>query len=254
MIDHYSDHAILDPNVGYMLPVGPLKYTTSEKAALIAFLDTLTDRTLLTDPRFSNPFVKHAAAQQAEPVRPAVRIKTTPPPVPPLPPPPPPSPLSVMTERLMSFDANRDHRVSRDELPDRMQGLIARGDKNADAALDSGEIRALVTVAASERTRVLVRSQQFDGLPGVINDLKLPAAKHERALAILAAHKPVRHANEPIDSEIYKAMRSLLDDEEYENFVAAAERLSRTARTNTGIIAGVAGGVVGGVVGNVVVR
>jgi hypothetical protein len=34
-----------------------LKFTASEKAAMIAFLKTLTDRTLLSDPRFSNPFV-----------------------------------------------------------------------------------------------------------------------------------------------------------------------------------------------------
>jgi cytochrome c peroxidase len=58
LIDHYSDNAILDPNIGYMIPVGPLKFTTSEKAALIAFLKTLTDRAFLTDPRFSNPFVE----------------------------------------------------------------------------------------------------------------------------------------------------------------------------------------------------
>jgi cytochrome c peroxidase len=58
LIDHYSDNAILDPNVGYVIPVGPLKFTTSEKAATVAFLKTLTDRTFLTDPRFSNPFVE----------------------------------------------------------------------------------------------------------------------------------------------------------------------------------------------------
>jgi cytochrome c peroxidase len=58
LIDHYSDNAILDPNVGYMIPVGPLKFTATEKAALIAFLKTLTDRTLLTDPKYSSPFVE----------------------------------------------------------------------------------------------------------------------------------------------------------------------------------------------------
>ena len=58
LIDHYSDNSILDPNLGYMIPVAPLKFTTSEKAALIAFLKTLTDRSFLTDPRFSNPFVE----------------------------------------------------------------------------------------------------------------------------------------------------------------------------------------------------
>ena len=58
LIDHYSDNAILDPNVGYMIPVGPLNFTASEKAALIAFLRTLTDRTFLTDPRYSSPFME----------------------------------------------------------------------------------------------------------------------------------------------------------------------------------------------------
>ncbi len=57
LIDHYSDNPISDPNLGYAIPVGPLKFTASEKAALIAFLKRLTDRRSLTDPRFSNPFV-----------------------------------------------------------------------------------------------------------------------------------------------------------------------------------------------------
>ena len=57
LIDHYSDNAIVDPNLGYVVPVGPLKFTTSEKAALTAFLKTLTDRAFLADPKFGNPFV-----------------------------------------------------------------------------------------------------------------------------------------------------------------------------------------------------
>jgi cytochrome c peroxidase len=58
LIDHYSHNAILDPNVGYMIPIGPLQFTSSEKGALIAFLKTLTDRTFLTDPKYSSPFVE----------------------------------------------------------------------------------------------------------------------------------------------------------------------------------------------------
>jgi cytochrome c peroxidase len=57
LIDHYSENAIVDPNLGYVMPVGPLKFTASEKTALTAFLKTLTDRTFLSDPRFANPFV-----------------------------------------------------------------------------------------------------------------------------------------------------------------------------------------------------
>jgi cytochrome c peroxidase len=56
LIDHYSENAIVDPNLGYVIPVGPLNFTSSEKAALTAFLKTLTDRRFLSDPKFANPF------------------------------------------------------------------------------------------------------------------------------------------------------------------------------------------------------
>ena len=56
LIDHYSENAIVDPNLGYVIPVGPLKFTASEKSALTSFLKTLTDRTFLSDPKFADPF------------------------------------------------------------------------------------------------------------------------------------------------------------------------------------------------------
>jgi len=145
-------------------------------------------------------------------------------------------------ERLRSFDANADERISRDELPERMQGLVARGDTNADAALDSDEIRALVT-AASIATRVSFRSQSSEGLPGVIRDLKLSPEKHLRALVIAGAQKPPRRVDDPASSTLLGEMKALLDDEEYENFLAAATRLSRTAdrlRTVSGVVGGLA--------------
>ncbi len=58
LVDHYSENAISDPNLGYITAVGPLRFTASEKAALVAFLETLTDRAFLTDPKFSNPFAE----------------------------------------------------------------------------------------------------------------------------------------------------------------------------------------------------
>jgi cytochrome c peroxidase len=54
VIDHYSKevkpHPNLDPRVRR------LNFTDSEKAALVAFLKTLTDQKFLTDPKFSDPF------------------------------------------------------------------------------------------------------------------------------------------------------------------------------------------------------
>jgi cytochrome c peroxidase len=54
VIDHYSKdvkpHPNLDPRMRR------LNFTDSEKAALVAFLKTLTDDKFLTDPKFSDPF------------------------------------------------------------------------------------------------------------------------------------------------------------------------------------------------------
>jgi hypothetical protein len=156
------------------------------------------------------------------------------------------SPAAVI-ERLMSLDVNADGRVSRDELPERMQRLVVDGDKNADAALDSVEIRALVNAAAPERHRLSFRSQPSEGLPGVISDLKLPPEKHQRALAIVKDQRPPRNINDPASSALFGEMKALLDDEEYENFVAAATRLSRSADIRFRTVGGVGGIVFDGV-------
>ena len=58
LMDHYSDVRLSDPSHGYMFPVDPLRFTASEKAAVIAFLKTLTDPAFLSDPKFANPFAE----------------------------------------------------------------------------------------------------------------------------------------------------------------------------------------------------
>ena len=54
VIDHYSSGGKNHPNKD--IRIQPLNFTDSEKAALVAFLKTLTDRKFLTDPKFSDPF------------------------------------------------------------------------------------------------------------------------------------------------------------------------------------------------------
>jgi cytochrome c peroxidase len=54
VIDHYSTGGKKHPNKD--VRIQPLNLTASEKAALLAFLDTLTDPKFLSDPRFSDPF------------------------------------------------------------------------------------------------------------------------------------------------------------------------------------------------------
>ena len=54
VVDHYGRafkaHTNLDPRMRL------LNFTANEKAALIAFLNTLTDTQFLNDPKFSDPF------------------------------------------------------------------------------------------------------------------------------------------------------------------------------------------------------
>ncbi|QJW93924.1 hypothetical protein [Frigoriglobus tundricola] len=50
--------------------------------------------------------------------------------------------------RIMAFDKNKDGKVTKDELPERMHDLIARGDTNKDGALDRDEIQKLVAAQA----------------------------------------------------------------------------------------------------------
>lgn len=132
----------------------------------------------------------------------------------------------VVVDRLLSFDADSDHRIARHELPERMQGLMARGDTNQDGTLDSDEIRALVSASPPERGGVSLFRRESGGLPGVISDLMLEPERHNRALDIVRAHKLPRNVNDPNSVDLYAALRELLDDEEYGNFVAAATRLT----------------------------
>jgi cytochrome c peroxidase len=54
VIDHYSSGGKNHPNKD--VRVQPLRFTSSERAALVAFLKTLTDPQFLSDPKFADPF------------------------------------------------------------------------------------------------------------------------------------------------------------------------------------------------------
>ena len=43
----------------------------------------------------------------------------------------------------MSFDENKDGKLSRKEMPERMQRMLDRGDANKDGALDRDELKKM---------------------------------------------------------------------------------------------------------------
>ncbi len=188
VVDHYSRTFNRHPNLDFRME--SLNFTPSEKAALVAFLKTLTDRAFLADRRFSDPFDPPGA--MAPPVAP---FTPAPPPKRPL---PPRGDVETVIARVMSFDANGDGRVTGVELPDRMQDIVRRADRNGDAALDREEVGAIASSSpvigegigmpprSTSQLHVTVLSLRDPGLAGLIDDLKLPPERHAPALAALA--------------------------------------------------------------------
>jgi len=139
-----------------------------------------------------------------------------------------------VVNRILSFDADDDQRVTSDELPERMHDLFGQGDRDGDGVLTADEVEALVDVTPPDpRTRAFSLQGKPFGLADVVSDLKLPQPKHEAAMALVNAHRIPRNVNDPasLDTQMLHArMREVLDAEEYENFVAAAARV-RDIRT-----------------------
>jgi hypothetical protein len=101
----------------------------------------------------------------------------------------------VVVARLMSFDQNHDGRLTRAELPERMQPLFARADVSRDEAIDGAEVRRL---AATPPRQVVVRGFEvghygfgddggFDSrlhIESAIEDLRLASATRDKVLGI----------------------------------------------------------------------
>ena len=57
VVDHYMDTVERHPNLGVPLSVHNFDLSESEREALVAFLETLTDEEMLTDPKYADPYV-----------------------------------------------------------------------------------------------------------------------------------------------------------------------------------------------------
>ena len=144
-----------------------------------------------------------------------------------------------IVERIMAFDKNKDGKVTKDELPERMHGLIARGDTNKDGALDRDEIKKLASTAGG-RGDVGFRIEDrgpgpggirtgvgpgFGDIEGVVDDLKLSNKKKSQALAVVKAHQEnVRKLMDQARAELLQKMKEVLSEEEFKDFKAALDR------------------------------
>ena len=130
------------------------------------------------------------------------------------------NPSGAVVKRILALDMNGDTYVGRNELPERMQGLM-RGDRNGDGLLAANEVKELVKRAAASRPRLPpppFRRGRSTTLVDVVRDQKLPQPKHDFAMALVK--NPVVAAS----TDLYVRLGEVLDREEYENFQAAARR------------------------------
>jgi hypothetical protein len=158
-----------------------------------------------------------------------------------------PAPISAddIVERIMAFDKNKDGKVTRDELPERMQFLIELGDTNKDGALDKDEIKKLATTRATtpggfgaggfgaggfaiSGFRVGPgpgAGPRPDVIEGVVDDLKLSGKKKDQAMAAVKAQQEnVRKLMDQARAELLQKMKEILSEEEFKDFEAALDR------------------------------
>jgi hypothetical protein len=120
------------------------------------------------------------------------------------------TPDDVVT-RLMSFDRDRDGKIARSELPERMQPIVMRGDADLDGALDPKEVR---TLALSPTAPATARGFQPGGygfadevgvsstrthIDGALDDLGLPGTTRQDAGAIATAFMDALEADASAD-------------------------------------------------------
>src|SRR5262245_29251135 len=151
-----------------------------------------------------------------------------------------PARISVddIVERIMAFDKNKDGKVTRDELPERMHDLITRGDTNKDGALDRDEIMKLVTARGpggfgTATTRA--GPGPFDAVSAAVDDLKLSAQKKDQSLAVAKAYQEnVRKLMDQARADMLRKMKEILSEEEFNDFKAALDRPLRQVAFEVG--------------------
>jgi hypothetical protein len=155
-----------------------------------------------------------------------------------------------IVERIMSFDKNEDGKITIDELPERMQHLLALGDTNKDGALDRNEITKLATTL--EAFTNLTGGAAPPGPPGAppkgppgkgpgpkggafkgpvgevqrtLDEMNVTGATREKADRLLRTQQDkLRRFEELQRAEIVMQMKDVLEDEDYRVLKAALDR------------------------------
>ena len=138
----------------------------------------------------------------------------------------------AIVERILSFDKNKDGKVTKDELPERMQYLIEKGDTNKDGALDRAEIEKLAAEMARDESPRRGPPGRFAGgrltprdVERALDELKLSSSKKESAAAAVKSCKEGARKLEGLArSDLLLRVGDVLDQEQTKKLTAALDR------------------------------
>jgi hypothetical protein len=146
--------------------------------------------------------------------------------------------VDQIVDRIMAFDKNEDGKVTQDELPERMQHLIAMGDTNKDGALDKDEVRKLATTLESIVGLAGPAGPRGGGpgkfAPGfgpgggpvqlALDELNLSGMAKEKAAEVAKAHQErVRKLQQLIRADLMLRMKEVLSEKDFQSFKTAME-------------------------------
>ena len=123
-----------------------------------------------------------------------------------------------LVERVMVFDKNKTGKVAKEDLPERMQHLIALGDTNGDGCLDRAE---LVKLAMSKSARGPNQGRAFSTADAERALARLPLVEpaKTKAQAAVDAHKEAtRKAGDQRRANLLQQMRETLSEEQFKRF------------------------------------
>jgi Spy/CpxP family protein refolding chaperone len=177
--------------------------------------------------------------------------------------------VDQIVERIMAYDKNKDGKVTRDELPERMQHLVKLGDTNKDGVLDKEEIKKLATRLANQgrfggfggrRGRGGPRGgpggpdfrDRPDPVANALRDVKLYEEQKKKVEAIRTAHEKkvrdlfqkardgdlefskVREEVDKLKKDMLKEMKAALTGEQFAKFEKALENAPPRGRGGPG--------------------
>lgn len=139
--------------------------------------------------------------------------------------------------RLMSFDLNKDGKIEKAELAERMYTVMDRGDVNRDGCLDRSELQTLANAkpAAAPVVRGFGHGNYVLGpaaevssrthLEGAIDDLRLETGRKASALGIVTTFSQALDAN--AQTELLDVLKGILSPEQMTTFTRALEQERR---------------------------